>query len=183
MIAEIVFNIITRINKKAFDLSVWTYGGPFWSKLNKIFSLLIDLFVLAVYFILLYMYIVTFCRAFFSLPSMNFWHILQIVFFTMYGLFLAPFLNNFFPTVWISFGYPPRIIFGYCQLNFWFRDALRDLDLYVYKCAHRIEFFPSLWKHGGICANSNCTNSSKCNSRNRPNSTNSPHKWAILLQC
>ena len=29
-------------------------GGPFWSKLNKIFSLLIELFVLAVYFILLY---------------------------------------------------------------------------------------------------------------------------------
>ena len=57
------------------------YGGPFWSKLKKIFSLLIELFVLAVYFILLYIYIVTFCRAFFSLPSMNFWHILQIIFF------------------------------------------------------------------------------------------------------
>ena len=44
------------------------YGGPFWSKLNKIFSLFIELFVLAVYFILLYIYIVTFCRAFFTLP-------------------------------------------------------------------------------------------------------------------
>ena len=50
-------------------------------KIKKIFSLLIELFVLAVYFILLYIYIVTFCRAFFSLPSMNFWHILQIFFF------------------------------------------------------------------------------------------------------
>ena len=60
-----------------------SYGGPFWSKLNKIFSLLIKLFVLALYFILLYRYIiiVTFCCAFFSLPSMNFWHILQIIFF------------------------------------------------------------------------------------------------------
>ena len=37
--------------------------------------------MLAVYFILLYVYIVTFCRAFFSLPSMNFWHILQIIIF------------------------------------------------------------------------------------------------------
>ena len=70
------------------------YGGPFWSKLNKIFSLLIELFVLAVYFVLLYIYVVTFCGSFFSLPSMNFWHILQIIFFTMYGLFLIPFLNN-----------------------------------------------------------------------------------------
>ena len=32
------------------------YGGPIWSKLNKIFSLLIELFVLAVYFILPYIY-------------------------------------------------------------------------------------------------------------------------------
>ena len=47
------------------QLFISYYGGPFWSKLNKIFSLLIELFVLAVYFILLYTYIVTFCRAFF----------------------------------------------------------------------------------------------------------------------
>ena len=60
------------------------YGGPVWSKLNKIFCLLIELFVLAVYFILLYICIVTFCCAFFSLPSVNFWHTLQIILFTMY---------------------------------------------------------------------------------------------------
>ena len=34
-----------------------SYADPFWSKLNKIFSLLIELFVLALYFILLYIYI------------------------------------------------------------------------------------------------------------------------------
>ena len=51
----------------------------------------------------------------------------------MYGLFLTPFLNNFFRTVRIIFGYPPPIIFGYCQLNFWFRDALRDLDVFFPK--------------------------------------------------
>ena len=58
-----------------------SYGGPFRSKLNKSFSLLIELFVLAVFYLTIYIYIVTFCRAFFSLPSMNFWHILQIIFF------------------------------------------------------------------------------------------------------
>ena len=46
----------------------------------------------------------------------------------MYGLFLAPFLNIFSCCLWTIFYYPPRIIFGYCQLNFWFRDALCDLD-------------------------------------------------------
>ena len=79
------------------------YGGPFWSKLNRIFCLRVELFVLPVYFILLYIYIVTFCRAFFSLSSVKFWHTLQIIFFTMYWLFLAPFLNNFFGTVFELF--------------------------------------------------------------------------------
>ena len=59
--------------------------------------------MLAVYFISLYIYIVTFCRAFFSLPSVDFWHTLQISFFTMYGLFLEPYLNIYFPTVFELF--------------------------------------------------------------------------------
>ena len=65
-------------------------------KIQKIFSLLIELFALAVYFIILYIYIVTFCRAFFSLPSMNFWHILQIIFFYNVRIILGTFRNKFF---------------------------------------------------------------------------------------
>ena len=84
-------------------LKMVIYGGPFWSKLNRIFCLRVELFVLPVYFILLYIYIVTFYRAFFSLSSVKFWHTLQIIFFTMYWLFLAPFLNNFFGTVFELF--------------------------------------------------------------------------------
>ena len=59
-----------------------SYGGPFWSKLNKIFSLLIELFVLAVYFILLYLYI--YC------------YLLSRLFFVTFHEFLAHPSNYFF---------------------------------------------------------------------------------------
>ena len=75
------WNIKSRNDEQNLINAVTLYRGPFWSKLKRILSLLIELFVLAVYFILLYTYIVTFCRAFSSLPSMNFWHILQIIIF------------------------------------------------------------------------------------------------------
>ena len=65
------------------------YGGPFWSKLNKIFNLLIELFVLAVYFILLYIYI--------FLPFVA-------PFFVTYHEFLAHPTNYFFYNVRIIFG-------------------------------------------------------------------------------
>ena len=149
-------------------------SGQNWTRFSVcLLNYLRWLFILSCY-IYIYIYILLpFVAPFFRYLPWIFGTSYKLFFFTMYGLFLAPFLNNFFRTVWIIFGYPPPIIFGYCQLNFWFRDALRDLDM----------FFPSLWKHGGIYANSNCTNSSKSNSRNRPNSVNSPHKWAILQQC
>ena len=75
------WNLKSRNDAQNLINAVTLYRGPFWSKLNKIFSLLIELFVLAVHFILLYIYIVTFCRAFFSLHFLNFWHILKIIFF------------------------------------------------------------------------------------------------------
>ena len=150
------------------------YGGPFWSKLNKIFSLLIELFALAVYFILLYIYIL--------LPFVApFFRYLPWIFGTSYKLFFLQCTDYFCHPFWIIFFVLSewflvtlhQLFLATVNLIFWFRDALRDLDM----------FFPSLWEHGGICANSNCTNSSKSNSRNRPNSANSPHKWAILQQC
>ena len=51
------WNIKSRNDAQNLINAVTLYRGPFWSKLNKIFSLLIELFVLAVYFILLYIYI------------------------------------------------------------------------------------------------------------------------------
>ena len=67
------------------------YGGPFWSKLNKIFSLLIELFVVAVYLILPYTYIVTFYRLFFSLPSLNFRTSYKLFFLQCTDYFWHPF--------------------------------------------------------------------------------------------
>ena len=93
----------------------YPYGGPFWSKLNKIFSLLIELFALAVYFILLYIYILlpfvapffrylpwifgTSYKLFFLQCTDYFWHPFWIIFFVLSELFLVTLHQLFLATV------------------------------------------------------------------------------------